>query len=327
MSTKKKVQINSDFLRMLVILVVLLIFAGVTRGSAFMSVLNFQTIGKQLTEYGLMAIGLSMAMITGGIDLSTVYIANLCGATASLIMSAVAPEGQLAGILFACAVALLLGLCCGALNGFLISVIGVPPMLATLGTYELFYGITIVLAKGKSITVISQFKAFASAMVFGVIPLPFVFFLVMAVIFSIIVGKTTFGRRIHLVGVNAKASSFAGINNVKVITMAYMCSGFLSAMAGLISLSRVASVKADFGSSYVMMTILIAVLGGCNPDGGWGEIPGVAVAVIVLQVISAYLNTIAWINNYYRQALYGILLLGFMTYKVYRTLSQRKKAS
>lgn len=325
MTAKKKTKINSDFSRMLIILVVLLIFAGITRGSAFMSVLNFQTIGKQLTEYGLMAIGLAMAMITGGIDLSTVYIANLSGAVAALVMSSIAPEGQIAGILIACVIAILIGLLCGALNGFLISVVGVPPMLATLGSYQLFYGITVVLAQGKSITVIAPFKAFASAMVFGVIPLPFVIFVLMAVVFSIIVGKTSFGRRIHLVGVNAKASTFAGINNVKVLTMAYMCSGLLSALAGLISLSRVASVKADFGSSYVMMTILIAVLGGCDPDGGWGAIPGVAVAVIVLQIISAYLNTISWINNYYRQALYGILLLGFMTYKVLRARSKNRR--
>lgn len=323
MTAKRKTKINSDFKRMLIILAFLLVFAGITRGSAFMSLLNFQTIGKQLTEYGLMAIGLSMAMITGGIDLSTVYIANLTGAASALIMASIAPEGQIGGILIACAIGILIGLVCGALNGFLISVVGVPPMLATLGSYQLFYGIIVVLSNGKSITVIAPFKAFASAMVFGVIPLPFVIFLAMAVIFSIIVGKTTFGRRIHLVGVNSKACTFAGINNVKVLILTYMCSGFLSALAGLISLSRVASVKADFGSSYVMMTILIAVLGGCDPDGGWGEIPGVATAVIVLQVISAYLNTIPWINNYFRQVLYAVLLLGFMTYKVFR--SKKKK--
>ncbi len=317
-------RINSDFLRMLIILAVLLIFAGITRGSAFMSVLNFQTIGKQLTEYGLMAMGLSLAMITGGIDLSTVYIANLCGAIASLMMKSIAPHGEITGILIACFAALIVGLACGGLNGFLVSVVKVPPMLATLGTYELFYGITIVLSNGKSITVISQFKKFASTMVFGVVPLPFVIFLVAAIILSLVVGKTALGRRLHLVGVNPKASMFSGINNVRVITIAYMISGLLSAIAGLISLSRVASVKADFGSSYVMMTILIAVLGGCDPNGGSGEIPGVATAVIVLQVISAYLNTIPWINNYYRQALYGLLLLGFMTYKYYRVKQRRR---
>ncbi|MBQ9527375.1 MAG: ABC transporter permease [Fretibacterium sp.] len=319
----RKMSINSDFLRMLIILAALLVFAGITRGGAFMSILNFQTIGKQLTEYGLMAMGLSMAMITGGIDLSTVYIANLCGATAALLMKNIAPQGQIGGILLACAAALFVGLLCGGLNGFLVSIVKVPPMLATLGTYELFYGITIVLAKGKSITTIAPFKKFASYMVFGVVPLPFVIFVLAAIILSVIVSRTAFGRRLHLVGVNAKASKFSGINNVRVITTAYMISGLLSAIAGLISLSRVASVKADFGSSYVMMTILIAVLGGCDPNGGSGEIPGVATAVIVLQVISAYLNTISWINNYYRQALYGFLLLGFMTYKFFRLSRKR----
>ena len=72
------------------------------------------------------------------------------------------------------------------------------------------------------------------------------------------------------------------------------------------------------------MTILIAVLGGCNPNGGVGEIPGVATAVIVLQVIASYLTTIPWIDNYYRQALYGILILGFMTYKLLRNKDTRR---
>lgn len=317
MTTAKKFKINSDFFRMLVILVVLIIAATITSGSNFFSVISFQTMAKQLTEYGLMSIALAMAMITGGIDLSTVYIANMCGAIASLTISAIAPEGQAIGILFACILAVAIGLCCGALNGFLVSVVGVPPMLATLGTYELFSGITIVLSNGQSIQVIPQFTVFATLEFLG-IPLPFIVFLLMAVIFSILLGKTAFGRRVHLVGVNPKAARFAGINNEKTIIMAYTLGGFLCAIAGLISLSRVSSVKADFGSSYVMMTILIAVLGGCNPAGGWGEIPGVATAVLVLQVISQWLTAVPWINGYYRQALYGILLLGFMTYKFYR---------
>lgn len=317
MSTAKKLKINSDFLRMLVILVVFIVLATITSGSNFFSAVSFQTMAKQLTEYGLMSIALAMAMITGGIDLSTVYIANLCGAIASLTMDAIAPQGQIGGILAACVLAILIGLACGALNGLLVSVIGVPPMLATLGTYELYSGITIVLASGQSIQVIPQFTAFANVMILG-IPLPFIVFVLMAVIFSILMGKTAFGRRVHLVGVNPKAARFAGINNEKTVTATYTLGGLLCAIAGLISLSRVSSVKADFGSSYVMMTILIAVLGGCSPAGGWGEIPGVATAVLVLQVISQWLTAVPWINGYYRQALYGVLLLGFMTYKFYR---------
>lgn len=330
MKAKRTSGVNSDFLRMLIILAVLLIVAGVTRGSAFMSVRNFQTMGKQLSEYGLLAMGLSMAMITGGIDLSTVYIANLSGATAALVMQKFTteanPDGSLSGIVIGCAVGLCVGLLCGALNGFLVSVVKVPPMLATLGTYELFYGITIVLGKGKPINTVNNFKQFAkNDVIFDMVPRPFIIFVVCAVILSIVVGMTSFGRRIHLVGINQKAAVFAGIRNVAVITAAYMISGFLSALTGLINLSKIASVKADFGSSYVMMTILIAVLGGCDPDGGYGEIPGVATAVLVVQVISAYLNSIPQINNYYRQALYGVLLLGFMTYKYFRNKAKARR--
>ena len=329
MKAKRTSGVNSDFLRMLIILAVLLIVAGVTRGSAFMSVKNFQTMGKQLSEYGLLALGLSMAMITGGIDLSTVYIANLSGATAALVMqkftSEANPDGSLSGILLGCVIGLCVGLLCGALNGFLVSVVKVPPMLATLGTYELFYGITIVLGKGKPINTVNNFKQFAkNDVIFNMVPRPFIIFVVCAIILSIVVGKTAFGRRIHLVGINEKAAVFAGIKNVAVITAAYMISGFLSALTGLINLSKIASVKADFGSSYVMMTILIAVLGGCDPNGGYGEIPGVATAVLVVQVISAYLNSIPQINNYYRQALYGVLLLGFMTYKYFRNKAKMR---
>ena len=178
MTAKRKSGINSDFLRMLIILIVLFIVAGVTRGSAFMSVKNFQTMGKQLSEYGLLALGLSMAMITGGIDLSTVYIANLCGATSALVMQAFVseanPDGSLTGILIGCAVGLLVGLVCGCLNGILVSVVKVPPMLATLGTYELFYGITIVLGKGKPINAVNNFKSFAkNDVLFDMVPRPF----------------------------------------------------------------------------------------------------------------------------------------------------------
>ena len=167
MTAAKKFKVNSDFLRMLVILVVIIVAATITSGSNFFSVISFQTMAKRLTEYGLMAIALSMAMITGGIDLSTVYIANMCGAIASLTISAIAPEGQALGILFACILAIAIGLCCGALNGFLVSVVGVPPMLATLGTYELFSGITIVLSNGQSIQVIPQFTVFATIEILG----------------------------------------------------------------------------------------------------------------------------------------------------------------
>ena len=144
----------------------------------------------------------------------------------------------------------------------------------------------------------------------------------MVIIVSLILSITKFGKRVHLVGTNAKASSFAGISNVSVIVRAYILSGLVSAIAGLISLSRLRSAKADFGSSYTMQTILISVLGGINPNGGFGNIPGVFVAVLILQMLSSYLNLFPNVSNYYRDMIWGIALIGVLILNFY--IDQRR---
>ena len=134
---------------------------------------------------------------------------------------------------------------------------------------------------------------------------------------SLIISKTKFGERVHLVGTNEKAAKFAGINNVSVIIRAYALSGIVSAVAGILSLSRISSAKADFGSSYTMQTILISVLGGVNPNGGFGSVPGIAIAVIILQMLSSYLNMLPNISNYYRDLIWGVALIGVLIMNYY----------
>ncbi len=124
-------------------------------------------------------------------------------------------------------------------------------------------------------------------------------------------------RGSDLVGTNEKAARFAGINNVSVIIRAYALSGIVSAVAGILSLSRISSAKADFGSSYTMQTILISVLGGVNPNGGFGSVPGIAIAVIILQMLSSYLNMFPNISNYYRDLIWGVALIGVLIMNYY----------
>ena len=270
---KKAKKIDGNILRLLAIFVIILAVSGITKGTSFLTVGNLQSMAKTLTEYGLMAVGCGITMISGGIDLSTVYIANLCGILAGLTMN----ESS-SSIVLAIIVALVVGALCGIFNGFLVSVLKIPAMLATLGTYQLYMGIAVVASKGSTVSGVTSFSSFAYMTVAG-IPMPFIVFVLMIVVISFIMGKTKFGKRVHLVGTNEKASKFAGINTVSVLIRTYMLSGIVSAVAGLLSLSRINSAKADFGSSYTMQTILISVLGGINPDGGFGSIPGVAIAV------------------------------------------------
>ena len=315
---KKAKKIDGNILRLLAIFVIILAVSGITKGTSFLNVGNLQSMAKTLTEYGLMAVGCGITMISGGIDLSTVYIANLCGILAGLTMN----ESS-SSIVLALIVALVVGALCGIFNGFLVSVLKIPAMLATLGTYQLYMGIAVVASKGSTVSGVTSFSSFAYMTVAG-IPMPFIVFVLMIVVISFIMGKTKFGKRVHLVGTNEKASKFAGINTVSVLIRTYMLSGIVSAVAGLLSLSRINSAKADFGSSYTMQTILISVLGGINPDGGFGSIPGVAIAVLILQMLSSYLNMFPNISNYYRDLIWGVALIAVLIMNF--TIEKRRMA-
>lgn len=305
--------------RLFILLIALLIITGVTKSSSFINTGNLQSIGKQLTEYGLMSLGMGVCMISGGIDLSTVYIANLCGISAGLVMQHYVGSGSIA---LACIVALAIGALCGTFNGLLISKLHIPPMLATLGSYELFMGISIVLSGGSTVSISnSNFSVLTGTYIYK-IPLPFIIFILCTIILNLVMSRTCFGNRAYLVGTNEKSAKFAGININLTTIQCYMISGILSSVAGLISLSRLNSAKADFGTSYTMQTILVVVLGGINPNGGYGRIPGIAIAVIILQVLSSFLNQFPNISNYYRDLIWGVALLAVLVFNF--EISKRK---
>lgn len=313
---------DSSVKRLIVVMLVVFLFASVIRPGSFLKLGNFQSIGQQLSEYGLMALGVGLCMISGGIDLSVVYIANLCGVSAGLFMQhfAMNATGWMFGVYIALAVLLaaVIGLICGLINGLLVAKLKIPAMLATLGTYQLYMGVAIVLSKGSTVSGIpKQFTVVGTQMLFGLIPYSFLIFLVAVVIIGFLMKRTKLGTRIYLVGTNEKSSKFSGIHVSGTLIKTYMLSGLMAAIAGMISLSRLNSAKADFGSSYTMLCILIVVLGGVNPNGGFGNITGIAIGVVVLQTLSSLLNMFPSISNYYRDFIWGaalilILILNFV---------------
>lgn len=302
---------------LLVVLVAVFAFGSIIRPEKFLKAGNFQSMGKQLSEYGLMALGVGLCMIAGGIDLSSVYVANLCGIVAGMFLQTYAvgaTGGSLMLVMVAAVViALVIGALCGIFNGLLVAYLNIPAMLATLGTYQLYMGIAIVVSKGSTVSGVPKaFTALGNGMFLNAIPYPLLIFVLVALALTFIMRSTKLGTRIYLVGTNNKSSLFAGIDTKSVLVKTYMISGIVAAIAGIISLSRLNSAKADFGSSYTMQTILIAVLGGVNPNGGFGRIPGVAVGVVILQMLSSLLNMFPDISNYYREFVWGAALIFIM---------------
>ncbi|MBN9023878.1 MAG: ABC transporter permease, partial [Rhizobiales bacterium] len=170
-----------------------------------------------------------------------------------------------------------------------IAVLGYSPILATLGTMTLFAGIGTVLTGGNTLFGISAFATIGRGSLFG-IPLPALIFLAVAVILSLVLEARRFGFFVYLYGANPDAARFSGINSTRLLLKVYGLSGMLAAVAGLMNLGITNSANVDFGTSYVLLAILIVVLGGISPSGGAGRILGVVLAVLILQFLSTGLN-------------------------------------
>ena len=302
-------------IRLFFVLIGVFILMSILKPALFLQQGNFISMATQFPEYGLMAIGISLTMISGGIDLAVVGTANLSAIIAARYLIAAVPRGTpadqtLGPILAAICMALLVGLAAGAFSGFLIARLRIPAILATLGTQQLFTGFAIVITEGRPLSGLpTLYSRIGNAELFGFLPVPFILYTISAIAVGIVLSKTTFGLKLFLVGTNAKAALYAGIENKAIIMKTYMLSGLLSSVAGLIMMARANSAKADYGAAYTLQCVLIAVLGGVDPNGGLGTIRGVTLAVLILQFLSSGLNMFDHISNFYRDVIWGGVLI------------------
>lgn len=310
---KKSYNKNRQVYRLLLIIVLWMIFMAITKFKKFYSFKNFQTIASQFPEYGLMALGCMLCMMTGGIDLSCVGVANLTSILAvNLLIARYGEEGVMplgfTFVLFALAIAF--GALAGAFNGFLISAIGVPPILATLGVNELLTGISIVMTGGSPVSSFpKEFCELFSANIGGIVPVRLILFVVIAVIIWFMLERTNYGVKIKLLGTNMNVAKFSGLNNIGLLVRTYVTSGICAALGGMLMMSNYASVRADYGTQYTMQAILIVVLGGVSPNGGTGKISGVITAIVLLKLLESGINRFHNISSYYISLIWGGVLI------------------
>ena len=301
--------------RLVVILLALLLLFLILRPGNFLSGGTWDSMAVQAPEFGLMALGVMVAMLTGGIDLSVVGIANMTSVLAAVIMLALVPTGSgvgavAFGIAMAMLASLLLGLLAGAMNGFLVGKLKIPAILVTLGTLELFIGVAIVITEGRPISGLPiAYTNLMAGNLFGVIPMQLISFLLAVALLAFIMVRTTFGAKLYMLGSNGINAKLSGLNSTWILIRTYMLSGLFSAMAGLVMLANYNSAKADYGLNYTLLTVLIVVLGGVNPNGGRGKLLGVVLAIVTLQIVSSGLNLFPQISNFYRALIWGGLLL------------------
>lgn len=328
--------------RLVIMIVAWMIFMAITRFSKFYTVINFTTMASQFPEFGIMALGGMLCMITGGIDLSSVGVANITSITMGMFMKSQMVEGSISvfTMIAAFAMAICIGLVVGAINGVLISKIKIPPILTTLGMNQLVTGVSMVITGGNAVSDLPMNYAETinqklikvipgkRGVMQGVLPVQLIFFVVIALIIWFLLARTSFGKKIYMIGTNENVARFSGVKVDRMLIKTYAISGICAAIGGMIMLANYNSARSDYGSVYTLQCILIVVLGGVDPKGGRGKISGVLLAIILLRLLETGLNRFPQISSYYINLIYGavLLLVMVLNYFVEHPIAKRKAA-
>lgn len=263
---------------LLVILIMVDVFINMRMSPYFLDGRNLARASSDFMELGLMMLPMVFIIITGGIDLSVASNLGMCASFMGLLFM----NGT--NIWMAALAALILGVLGGLLNGMLVAKVKLPPLVVTLGTYAFYRGIAYVMLGDQAArNYPPEFTYLGQGKIPGtLIPFSVVLFVVMAIIFTLVLHKTTFGRYLFTIGNNENASTFSGVPVEKVKISIYAISGFMAALAGLILAARFGSTRPDIGNGMELTVITTAVLGGVDINGGIGTMGGSALSLLLI---------------------------------------------
>ena len=280
---KKKLINQINIYRSVLILLVICVFATILSPS-FLSVTNLFNVFKQITVAGIVGCGMTFVILTGGIDLSVGSILGLFGVLASGVL---ASTGNTAA---AVAVSLTVGIACGAVNGFFVSVCGIPPFISTLGMMTLLRGVILVYTKGSPIPIKSDaYKFFGKGSIAG-IPVPVIILIIVFLLAHYILTQTSYGRSVYAVGGNREAARLSGIRVKTSEFLVYTLNGLMCGMAGLILTARLGSAQSTSGTGIEMDAIAAVILGGTSLSGGVGFVLPTVVGAMIMGIIDNILT-------------------------------------
>ena len=280
---KKKLINQINIYRSVLILLVICIFATILSPS-FLSVTNLFNVFKQITVAGVVGCGMTFVILTGGIDLSVGSILGLSGVLAAGVLESTGNPA------FAIALALAVGVLCGAINGFFVSFCEIPPFISTLGMMTLLRGCVLVYTKGSPISIKSDaYKFFGKGAIAG-IPVPVIILILLFLLAHYILTQTSYGRSIYAFGGNREAARLSGISTRFTEWMAYTINGLLCGIAGVILTARLGSAQSTSGTGIEMDAIAAVILGGTSLSGGVGFVLPTVVGAMIMGIIDNILT-------------------------------------
>lgn len=312
---------------LLALLLVLIAAMSLLAPGKFLSVRNFKNMGFQMAEFGILAIGMSVVIMTGGINLSLVNSAMLSAIVGAFLMRTMNEAGGIPDLVIIAAgiaMVMVVSVLCGIVNGYFVAYVGVASLLVTLGTQTVFNGISLNVTRGSGI---SGFPTLFQRIGAGTIAnFPYTMLIYIAVILAayFMIERTPWGVSIYMVGGNEKATRYSGINTRAVLMKVYIFSSIMAGIAGILMVSRYNSARADYGSSYTLQAVAATVLGGTDINGGSGHILGTVTAVAILQVVSSGFNIIG-INRNITDVVTGLILVAVLSVNFFSARERRRK--
>lgn len=267
-------------------------------------------LAKDTSFFAIMAVGMTVVIITGGIDLSIGAIYALAAVSGALMLSSAGPNAGFAPILLGVVVTVAMGTLLGFLNGSMISGFNVHPFIITLGTMAIYRGIAFVLTGGQSIGGFPEgFRQFVR---WELLPelsfVPLIFMIIITIVGGIFLARLAIGRKIYAVGGNETASRYSGIRVGRVKVLAYAISGFVAGIAAMLSLGYYGAGTSGDGQGYELNVIAAAVVGGASLTGGKGTALGALLGAIILQMITNGLVILSIPQNY-SQIVIGLVVI------------------
>ena len=291
-----------DKIGILLVFIVVCVIFGILN-PVFFNPLNIINVIRQVSIIGVMAVGMTLVILLGLIDLSVGSIVAFAGIIAAGF------QVKWGGSLFlSLVIPLLVGAGIGDFNGYVSTKGGIHPFIVTLGSMSIFRGATLLIAQGKPISGMSPAFRFIGAGMIGPIPFPVILFLGCVIIFGIMLKRTVFGRYIYAIGGNQEAALLSGIMVDRVKILTYTILGTLSGLSALILTSRLNSGELVAGQGYELDVIASVVIGGTSMMGGEGGVYGTLIGALLIGVISNGLNLLG-VQPYWQMMVKGTIII------------------
>lgn len=272
--------LKDDVVLFLILVILIVVMSSIS--DLFLTRYNLLNMTRNFIEIGIVALAMTLVILTGGIDLS---VGSLVGMNAMLLGVLTIQSGV--SIWVAMVIVLLVSAAAGSLNGMVVTRIGVPPLVVTLATMSMFRGLAYSISDARTFSGFpNEFFMLGQGTVFGTdIPVQLPIFIIFAAVFYIIMSFTKFGRHVMVIGNNERCAVFSGINVSRTKLTLYVLSGFLCGIASIIMVSRLSAARADLGTGFELNVITAVLVGGTSITGGKGSMTGTILGFVLIMVL------------------------------------------